>query len=178
MRDWILIRFSEQRLSWLKTHRAELIAWIDWLRILFEVALALFVSNQVFNEQIKALFEKLLERLKSRLTSIIQKSIERDDARVKIQHAINEIITFVYLPSDLRSFPSDLLVMFQASRTIYNEIEHGIPFLIERVIGLKLLGAFAGRLHGTAALFAFLGVLFMKVAKIFFDSPFFSGISH
>jgi len=62
----------------------------------FEIALALFISNQVFNEHIRTFFENSLDRLKRSLTLRIEKSVERDDARVKIKQAIQEMIVFMY----------------------------------------------------------------------------------
>ncbi|HKG61316.1 MAG TPA: hypothetical protein VKB05_16260 [Pyrinomonadaceae bacterium] len=96
IRDGLLIRLSQQRRDWLITHKSNLIPWIDWCRIVFEIALALFISNQVFNEHIRTFFENSLDRLKRSLTLRIEKSVERDDARVKIKQAIQEMIVFMY----------------------------------------------------------------------------------
>jgi hypothetical protein len=157
LRDPLLMRLDTQSLSWLVSNKSKLIPWVDWLRMVFEVALALFVSNQVFNEQLRAFFEKSLDRLKTNLTSMIENSVKNDDARIKIRNAINEMIAFIYLRPDLRSLPSDLPILFVASTTIYSEVRRGIPFLFARLVALRMLGAFAGKLHGTAALLAFGG---------------------
>lgn len=139
--------------------------------MVFEVALALFVSNQVFNDQIRSLFERSLEKLKANLVSTIEESINRDDVRSNIKRAINELIVFLYLPADLRTLPSDIPILFNASWNIYHGIRLGIPRLFLQLIALRLLGAFSGKLHGTAALMAFWGVLLMKVLRLYLDSP-------
>ena len=111
IRDALLMRVSSQRRAWLIEHRSSLQPWLDWLRIVFEVSLALFVSNQVFNEQLRKFFENSLDRLKRILTTRIENSVERDDARVKIKQALDEIIAFMYLPATLRELPSDVEIL-------------------------------------------------------------------
>jgi hypothetical protein len=171
LRDFVLARIDTQSLNWITANKSKLIPWVDWLRIAFEVALALFVSNQVFNEQLQKLFERSLERLKANLTSTIEDSIKRDDARVRIKKAINEIIAFLYLPTNLRALPSDIPILFNASWNIYHGMRRGMPRLFLRLLALRVLGAFSGKLHATAALMAFWGVLLMKVLRLYLDAP-------
>jgi len=171
LRDFVLARLTSQSLEWLVSNRSNLVPWVDWLRIVFEVVLALFVSNQVFNDQLRNLFEKSLEKLKLNLTAAIEDSIKQDDARNRIKKALNEIIAFLYLPADLRSLPSDIPILFNASWVIYRGIRRGMPYLFMRLLALRVLGAFSGRLHGMAALFAFWGVLLTKVLRLYLDSP-------
>jgi hypothetical protein len=171
LRDRALAALDARSLDWLTTNRSKLASWVEWSKIVFEVALALFISNQVFNEQLRAFFEASLQRLKTNLTSIIENSVKQDDARVEIRKALNDIVVFMYLPTDLRALPSDIPILLNASTTIYSQLRRGIPFLFVRLIALRVLGAFSGKLHGTAALMAFWGVLLMKVVKLYLDSP-------
>jgi len=120
---------------------------------------------------LRAFFEVSLQRLKTNLTSMIENSVKQDDARVEIRKALSDIVVFMYLPTDLRALPSDIPILLNASTTIYSQLRRGIPFLFVRLIALRILGAFSGKLHGTAALIAFWGVLLMKVVKLYLDSP-------
>jgi hypothetical protein len=170
MRDVFLTRLDSQSLNWLAVNRVKLIPWVDWLRIVFEVALALFVSNQVFNEQLRSFFENSLDKLKTNLTNWIEDSVERDETRAKIKRALDEIVAFMFLPTNIRELPSDVAILLAASTTIYSQVRRGIPFLFVRLLALRILGAFSGKLHGTAALLAFWGVLLTKVLKLYLEA--------
>jgi hypothetical protein len=68
LRDWLLTLIGDGKRGWLSSHKISLSAWVDWLRIVFEIALALFVSNQIFNDPLRRWFEKSLDKLRASLT--------------------------------------------------------------------------------------------------------------
>lgn len=79
------------------------------------------------------------------------------------------------MPARIRDVPSDAKILFDASYTIYSEVRRAIPFLFIRLVGLRVLNAFSGKLHGTFALLAFWEVVVMKVARLYLDSTILSG---
>lgn len=176
LRDWLLSNTNIETRTWVSSNKSTLLAWIDWLRIVFEIALALFISNQVFNDPLRKWFERSLDTLRHKLTSKTEASIKGDDARVKIRKALNEVFAFMYLPGDIRQLPSDMKILSDASLSLYHELRYGILYLFLRLFFLRVLSAFSGKLHATAALIAFWAVLLMKVSKLYLDSPILSGI--
>jgi hypothetical protein len=84
---------------------------------------------------------------------------------------LNEVFAFLYLRGDLRQLPSDIEILFEASQTMYIEVRYGLLYLFVRLLFLRMLGALSGRLHATAALMVFWGVLLMKILKLDLDSP-------
>jgi hypothetical protein len=177
LRDWLLTLTTEETRAWLLTNKPKLAAWVDWLRIVFEVVLAIFISNQIFNDPLRKWFERSLDKLRNRLSVKIEKSIKGNDARVKIRNALNEVSAFIYLRGDLRQLPSDVKILYRSHRILSDQIRFGIWFLFLRLLFLKVLNAFSGKLHATAAVTAFWGVLLMKVIKLYLDSPILSSMS-
>lgn len=171
LRDWLLALTHHETRTWLFSNKPMVAAWVDWLRIVCEIVLALFVSNQVFNDPLRKWFEGSLNGLRVKLTSTLEKSIEENDARVIVRNALNEMFAFVYLRGNLRQLPDDIVILYKAQRSIERQITLGVWYLFLRLLFLRVLSAFSGKLDATAALMAFLGVLLMKIIKLYLESP-------
>ena len=115
---------------------------MEWSKIGFEVVLALFISIKFSMSNCERSLKHSLQRLKTNLTSVIENSVKQVDARVEIRKALNDVVVFMYPPTDLRALPSDIPILLNASITIYSQLRRGIPFRFVRLIALRILGAF------------------------------------
>jgi hypothetical protein len=162
--------FSQESRTWLYAHKPTLVAWAEWLRILFEVLLALIIGNQIFNARIRSYCEGQAKKWAVKVVADIEKSLQTDDTLRRLKTALTDLILFVAAPGGIRDLPGDLYHITKAMSALSDDVKARIPHYLYKLTMLKLLRRIAGGGYGLLAYRLFLLVLLMKVVKFYLDS--------
>lgn len=180
---WVFDLTGYNLKKWLqdKAHKQLVSSWIDFIRIVCEVLLGLFVSNVVFNDSIRRTVEdwaKNLEKvLNENIPNKIQESIKFNNPLTRIRQYISDIYLYVFLTKSFKKIITDSYEVYIIINKLRDDIKFGFPFFLFRLLLLQVVLLFASLFNSRAykliAFGLFLVVLLTKVLKLYLDSPVF-----
>lgn len=162
--------------SYILSNKSEIKAWLDFVTIILELAIALCIGGAVFSE---TLANRLKQRLYDWQTTYAQEGKEVAEESISETVGLSNRVKRIY--NDVRQFNFDansfteMFVLFsekleEADRTAENLrklLFHDYPTVVQKLVMGNLIRNFPGGIYGMMAFLLFFCLMVMKVTAIY-----------
>jgi hypothetical protein len=158
---------SAQNRNWLHTNKLSITQWTEFIRILAEVLLAVFVGGQVFNDSLRGYAREFLAVLQELINESHKKHATA--LRGELQEKASDLKEWLYSEIRIIDIPKSLLQGYRKANALNKLLTGRSLYLHYSLLSLRLYQMLPGGLYGALAYECFLTILLMKCTKYYLD---------